>query len=85
MDNSHTQTSARTSSLACLCDPGHEAVDGRCEPCAAGKTKLTLSDTDRCVQCPQHSTLRVGSLHLSEKCECDPGYVNKSVVGELSD
>ena len=59
--------------LACLCHPGYEMLAGQCGSCTAGKTKLTLSNADPCVQCPPQSTLRVGALDLSEKCECNPG------------
>ena len=83
--NSHTLTTARKLALACLCDPGYERLGGECGACAAGKTKLTLSNADACVQCPPQSTLRVGALHRSEKCECNPGYFNSSVAQELSD
>jgi len=83
--NSQTLTPARTSAVACLCNPGHQAETGTCVACAAGKTKLSLSNTDQCVQCPPHSTLRLGAQHLSEKCECNPGYYNSSTAQELSD
>jgi hypothetical protein len=83
--NSQTLTPARTSALACLCNPGYQAATGTCAACGAGKTKLSLSNTDQCVQCPPQSTLRVGAQHLSEKCECNPGYYNSSTAQELSD
>ena len=83
--NSQTLTPARTSALACLCNPGYQAATGTCVACGAGKTKLSLSNTDQCVQCPSHSTLRLGAQHLSEKCECNPGYYNSSTAQELSD
>jgi hypothetical protein len=84
-ENSHTLTTAKALALACLCDPGYERLGGECGACAAGKTKLTLSNADACVQCPPQSTLRVGALHRSEKCECNPGHFNSSVAQELSD
>jgi hypothetical protein len=82
--NSETALVARTNALSCLCRPGFQAISANCVACSLGKTKLTLSNTDPCVQCPSHSTLRLGAEHLSEKCECNPGYYNSSVNQPLS-
>ena len=82
--NSETALVARTNALSCLCRPGFQAISASCVACSLGKTKLTLSNVDPCVQCPSHSTLRLGAEHLSEKCECNPGYYNSSVNQPLS-
>ncbi len=83
--NAQTLLPSRTSAAACLCSPDFEGQGGLCAACPEGTRKLSISNTDRCVQCPPRSTLLSPAPHLSEKCACNPGYYNSSVAQELSD
>ena len=83
--NAQTMLPSRTSAAACLCSPEFERLGDLCVACPVGTRKLSISNADRCVQCPPHSTLLSPAPHLSEKCACNPGYYNSSVAQELSD
>jgi len=42
----------------------------------------TLSNTDSCFLCPQHSTLLLGSVHDPTACVCNPGHAANVINGD---
>ncbi|XP_066502934.1 ephrin type-A receptor 3 isoform X2 [Hoplias malabaricus] len=54
----------------CVCKPGFEEVDGRCQPCRSGFYKASAMDA-YCVKCPPHS---YSHQDKASECVCERGF-----------
>ena len=75
-------TTPTPDSTTCLCMPGAEkkTANAVCTECGRSTYKVDLSDTSKCVPCPDNEQTVYKGAATAESCICNAGYTRNSAM-----